>query len=123
MDTFHPFWTLFHKQSFQPFCALKRRTNNNLEGWHLRLNRAIEKTHANIYEFISKLIREQGSTETLLFQIEAGNIKRHSNSTKYKQINERIDIITREYNMWYKNVDEFLLGIAHNFSQPTGISL
>ena len=23
MDTFHPFWTLFHKHSFQPFCALK----------------------------------------------------------------------------------------------------
>ena len=25
MDTFHPFWTLFHKHSFQPFCALKTR--------------------------------------------------------------------------------------------------
>ena len=23
MDTFHPFWTLFQKHSFQPFCALK----------------------------------------------------------------------------------------------------
>ena len=102
---------------------VKRRTNNNLEGWRLRLNRAIGKTHGNIYKFISKLIREQGATETLLFQIEAGNIKRHSNSTKYKQINERIDIITREYNMGNKNVDEFLLGIAHNLSQTTDISL
>ena len=89
--------------------GIQRRTNNNLEGWHLRLNRAIGKMHANIYEFISKLIREQEATETLLFQIEAGNIKRHSNSTKYKQINERIDIITREYIMGNKNVEEFLL--------------
>ena len=78
---------------------------------------------ANIYELISKLIREQGAAETLLFLIEAGNIKRHSNSTKYKQINEIIDIITREYIMGNKNVEEFLLGIAHNLSQPTNISL
>ena len=103
--------------------GIKRRTNNNLEGWHLRLNRASGKTHANIYEFISKLIREQGATATPLFQIEAGNIKRHSNSTKYNQIKNRIDIITREYNMGNKKVDEFLFGIAHNLSQPTGISL
>ena len=29
----------------------------------------------NIYEFVSKLLREQGATEILLFQIEARNIK------------------------------------------------
>ena len=57
--------------------GIRLKTNNNHEGWHLCLNRAIGKTHANIYGFISKLIREQRATETLLFQIEAGKIKRN----------------------------------------------
>ena len=103
--------------------GILRRTNNNLEGWHLRLNRAVEKSHANIYEFILTLIKEQGATETLLAQIAAGNIRVTSKSTKYNQINERIDNLTRYYNLGVRNVDEFLTGIAHNISQPTSISL
>ena len=54
--------------------GIQRKTNKYLEGLHLQLNRAIGKTNADIYECISKLIREQGATETLLFQIEAGDI-------------------------------------------------
>ena len=48
--------------------GIQRRTNNNLEGWHLLLNRAIRKTHTNVYEFVSQLIKEQGATETLIYQ-------------------------------------------------------
>ena len=31
MDTFHPFWTLFHKHSFQPFCALNQLMNQGTD--------------------------------------------------------------------------------------------
>ena len=78
-----------------------------------RLNRAIGKAHANIYEFVSKLITEQGSTETLLAQIAAGNVKTHKNNIKYKQINERIKNLTIDFNLGQKNVDEYLTGIAY----------
>ena len=61
---------------------VQRRTNNNLEGWHLRLNRRGVKAHADIYEFISKLIQEQEVTETLLAQIGAGNISAQSKNKK-----------------------------------------
>ena len=47
----------------------------------------------------------------------------YSNNKKYKQINERIDNITREYHMAIRNDDQFLLGIAPNLCQPTNISL
>ena len=67
----HKLWNMY---------GVQRRTNNNLEGWHLRLNRAIGKAHVNIYEFVSKLITEQGSRETLLAQIAAGNVRTHSNN-------------------------------------------
>ena len=120
---FENFWIDTVNHNLWNMYGIQRRTNNNLEGWHLRLNRAIGKTHANIYEFILKIIKEQGVTETLLAQIEAGNIKLHSNNIKYKQINERIGIITRDFNNGIRNIDEFLTGIAHNLAQPTNISL
>ena len=88
--------------------GVQRRTNNNLEGWHLRLNRAIGKAHANIYESVSKLITEQGSTENLLAQIAAGNVKTHTNNIKYKQINQKIKNLTIDFNLGQKNVDEYL---------------
>ena len=101
----------------------KRRTNNNLEGWHLRLNRAIGKAHANIYEFVSKLIREQGCTETLLAQLNIGNLKAHSKNIKYRQLNENIKNLTLSFNLGWKSADDYLTGIAHNIAQPTNISL
>ena len=105
------------------YVRVQRRTNNNLEGWHLRLNRSVGKSHANIYEFVSKLIREQECTETLLAQVAAGNIKPHSNNLKYKQINAKIKHLTDDYTLWRKNIDQYLTGIAYNIAQPTSISL
>ena len=61
---------------------VRGRTNNNLEGWHLGLNRRVGKAHADIDEFISKLIQEQEVTETLLAQIGAGNISVQSKNNK-----------------------------------------
>ena len=70
------------------------------------------KTHANITNTQNSSACK--GQRKLYYPNEAGNIKHHSNSIKYTQINEGIDIITREYIMGNKNVDEFLLGIAHN---------
>ena len=74
LNYFENYWMEVVDHKLWNMYGVQRRTNNNLEGWHLRLNRAIGKAHANIYEFVSKLITEQGSTETLLAQIAAGNV-------------------------------------------------
>ena len=50
--------------------GIKRRTNNNLEGWHMHLNRAIGKSHVNIYEFVLKRF-ESKEQRKLLYQIGA----------------------------------------------------
>ena len=107
----HKLWNMY---------GVQRRTNN-LEGWHLRLNQSIGKAHANIYEFVSKLITEQRSTESLLTQIAAGSVKTHNNNIKYKQINEKIKNLTIDFSLGQKN--EYLTGIAYNIAQPTSISL
>ena len=88
-DYYEDYWIKTVDLSLWNMHGILRRTNNNLEGWHLRLNRAVGKSHANIYEFILTLIKEQGATETLLAQIAAGNIRGTSKSTKYNQINKR----------------------------------
>ena len=99
LNYFENYWMEVVDHKLWNMYGVQRRTNNNLEGWHLRLNRAIGKAHANIYEFVSKLITEQGNTETLLSQIAAGNVRTHSNNVKYKQINEKIKNLTLDLNL------------------------
>ena len=117
-DYYEDYWIKTVDLSLWNMHGILRRTNNNG-----RLNRAVGKSHANIYEFILTLIKEQGATETLLAQIAVGNIRGTSKSTKYNQINKRIDYLTRDYNLGVRNVDEFLTGIAYNISQPTSKTL
>ena len=122
-EYFESYWINKIEHALWNMHKVQRRTNNNLEGWHLRLNRKVGKAHANIYEFLSNLIQEQGATETLLSQIAAGNIQSLSKNDKYKQVNEKIERLTANYNSEEINIDEFLKGIALNISQPTNLSL
>ncbi|KRX13218.1 hypothetical protein T07_8539 [Trichinella nelsoni] len=45
------------------------RTNNELEGWHFKMNGLAGKRHLGFYELLQLLIDEQGSTETLIQQV------------------------------------------------------
>ena len=69
--------------------GVTRRTNNNLEGWHARLNRLIGKAHPNLFQFLETIVQEQGSTETLLLQIQAGNPPLVG-KPKYKAVNSAL---------------------------------
>ena len=114
-EYFESYWINTIDHALCNMHKVQRRINNNR---HLRLNRKVGKAHANIYEFLSKLIQEQGATETLLSQIAAGNIKSLSKNDKYKQVNEKIERLTENYNSEEISIDEFL-----NISQPTNIYL
>ncbi|KRY42396.1 hypothetical protein T01_13651 [Trichinella spiralis] len=50
------------------------RTNNDLEGWHFKMNRLAGKRHLGFYELLQLLIDEQGSTETLIQQVTSGRV-------------------------------------------------
>ena len=50
---------------------VQRRTNNNIEGWHLRLNRRVANGDSNIYKFTQF---KNSETEILSAQIADGNI-------------------------------------------------
>ncbi|XP_064596789.1 uncharacterized protein LOC135463460 [Liolophura sinensis] len=48
------------------------RTNNNVEGWHHRMNSVAGKSHPNLFEFIRIIQREQTLTDLKISQLQAG---------------------------------------------------
>ncbi|KRY49039.1 hypothetical protein T03_1234 [Trichinella britovi] len=73
-------------------------TNNDLEGWHFKMNRLAGKRHLSFYELLQLLIDEQGSTETLIQQ--------------YEELQKRITALTAEYDGGTRTMEQFL-GAVH----------
>ncbi|KRY28844.1 hypothetical protein T01_1412 [Trichinella spiralis] len=78
------------------------RTNNDLEGWHFKMNRLAGKRHLGFYELLQLLIDEQGSTETLIQQ-------------KYEELQQRITALTAEYNGGTRTLEQFLRAVAYHY--------
>jgi hypothetical protein len=83
------------------------KSTNSLEAWH-RFGIIIEKSHPNIYEFISKLQTEQSYTECRVDKLYAV-IKK-----KALQHQAKSKKIVSDYNN-YPSVIEYLRGCSHNF--------
>jgi len=66
-----------------------RRTNNNLEGWHHKMNNIAEKSHPNIFEVIKILKREQSVTEVKVAQLH-GHWRAPPRKRRYVIIDARI---------------------------------
>ncbi|KRX27723.1 hypothetical protein T07_8546 [Trichinella nelsoni] len=72
------------------------RTNNDLEGWHFKMNRFAGKRHPGFYELLQLLIDEPGIN---------GNVDSTSRVTasdlqiknKYEELQQRIAALTAEY--------------------------
>lgn len=93
-----------------------RRTNNDLEGWHAGFNKRVEINHPNIWRMINILKMEQATTAAIKLQVAAGqNLVRRNR--KYELINQRIQLITQNYQGGIIQQDEFLQGIAYNLHQ------
>ena len=103
--------------------GITRRTNNNLEGWHSGLKKSVGKSHANIYEFASKLLLEHESSVTMLAQIGAGNVSASPVNKLYARVNRQIDECTTSYQNGETDADAYTRGVAHNLAQPKFLSL
>ena len=64
-DYFEHYWIEVVDNRLWNMYGVQRRTYNNLEGWHLRLNRSVGKAHINIYEFVSKLTSSNSQVELI----------------------------------------------------------
>ncbi|KRY55603.1 hypothetical protein T03_8707 [Trichinella britovi] len=86
------------------------RTNNNLEGWHNRLNRKAGKVNG-FYELLELLIAEQGVMDTLIQQVLSGNVTvddlRRVNKV-YAQKQRQVAQYTGEYTNGRRTLEQFL---------------
>ena len=92
------------------------RTNNDLEGWHLRFNNIVRTHHPNIWELLVAISDEQDATDVTLQQIAAGQRVQRRNRT-YEQIERRLARLKRRY-IRAGDIDiiEYINGVAYNLS-------
>ncbi|KRY28672.1 hypothetical protein T01_12879 [Trichinella spiralis] len=92
------------------------RTNNDLEGWHFKMNRLAGKRHLGFYELLQLLIDEQGSTETLIQQVTSGRVTANDlqvKNKKYEELQQRITALTAEYDGGTRTMEQFLRSVAY----------
>ncbi|KRY07866.1 hypothetical protein T12_8884 [Trichinella patagoniensis] len=92
------------------------RTNNDLEGWHFKMNRFAGKRHLGFYELLQLLIDEQGSTETLNQQVTSGCVTASDlqiKNKKYEELQQRITALTAEYDGGTRTLEQFLRAVAY----------
>ncbi|KRY45209.1 hypothetical protein T03_1233 [Trichinella britovi] len=102
------------------------RTNNDLEGWHFKMNRLAGKRHLGFYELLQLLIDEQGSTETLIQQVTSGRVTASDlqiKNKKYEELQQRITALTAEYDGGTRTLEQFLRAVAYLLLIPLRYNL
>ena len=89
------------------------RTNNNVEGWHRRLQVDVGAHHPNFWHFLDIIKREESLTHVEITQDQAG-VNPPPQRAVYRDVQQSIRNIVQDYH----NRDRiaFLRGIAHNFN-------
>lgn len=89
------------------------RTNNNVEGWHRKLQSSVSSHHPNIWKFLDVLRREQDLNNLQIAQLVGGHAPEPQRK-KYKASNERIVNIVRDFSN--RSLLDYMRGIAHNIT-------
>ncbi|XP_072175117.1 uncharacterized protein [Diadema setosum] len=95
----------------------RRRTNNDVEGWHNAFNRLVRKFHPNIWELIVALRKEQANAAATQLQIFAGHII-GVRQVRYVRLNERLQTFTQQYIDGVILRDRFLSCVAYALAAP-----
>ncbi|XP_071086464.1 uncharacterized protein [Haliotis cracherodii] len=83
------------------------RTNNNLEGFHSRLNASLNHRHPNLYRFIEIIKMIEKSEKTKLFQLDLGAAP-PARKRVYKEIDNRLSRLKDQLSQGVKTPLQFL---------------
>ncbi|XP_064079450.1 uncharacterized protein LOC135196532 [Macrobrachium nipponense] len=86
------------------------QTNNSREGFHSALSNNAQQPHPNLRKLIDRLMKEEVLSHTKVLHMERGDER--STTTKYKNINKRLQQVVTCYNPDDKII--FLPFIAYN---------
>jgi len=92
------------------------RTNNDCEGWHVRLNAAVRRHHPNIWQFMECMRQEQANTEVLQQQILTGRTSRRHKKA-YRIVQKRLRRLQRRYDAGDLSAVDYITGVSHNLSE------
>lgn len=88
------------------------RTNNSVEGWHRAFQQTVDCHNPSIFKIIEHFRKEQNQMEIQLHRYEAGFRRPEASKNKYVQINNRIRILTQNYNR--NEIINYLRGVSYN---------
>ncbi|XP_048246386.1 uncharacterized protein LOC125377370 [Haliotis rufescens] len=94
-----------HHQTFGP------RTNNNLEGFHSRLNASLNHRHPNLYRFIEIIKKIEKSEKTKLSQLDLGAAP-PARKRVYKEIDNRLSRLKDQLSQGVKTPLQFLYAVG-----------
>jgi len=80
---------VFSQEKWNHFSNDGRRTNNNLEGWHHKINTIADKCHPNIYEVLNIIKREESVKQVKVAQLD-GHWRAPPQKRRYVNIDARI---------------------------------
>ncbi|CAM4966397.1 unnamed protein product [Rotaria socialis] len=92
---------------------LKVKTNNNVESWHSRFNKRIEKNHPNFWSFVNTLKQEEVHFRQQLIHGNSGKLKKASKKTctmqdKLKELRRRYDEQTIKLNEYHNELSKLI---------------
>jgi uncharacterized protein YceH (UPF0502 family) len=80
-------------------------------GYHNRLNRRLDRTHANIWTFIRGIINKESRFQHLLIQLHTA-AQRPAKTNSIDAIQQRMDALNERYQKQEIDVKELLDGLA-----------
>ena len=87
-----PLWNLYEA------VRQKEVQKNNLsEGWHNRFATIVGKAHANIYNFLGEIQKEQADTESMLTQLSLGKTIKKTRAPRIQRVEDRLFNIVSQY--------------------------
>ncbi|XP_048257530.1 uncharacterized protein LOC125383250 [Haliotis rufescens] len=88
------------------------RTNNNLEGFHNRLNRGLPHRHPNIYRFVEVVRKVEQAERAKILQLAFGAAQR-GRKRVYREVENRLCRLKDELNREVKSPMQFLDAVGH----------
>ena len=90
------------------------RTNNDVEGWHYRLNQKARKRHLNLYLLVRLLQNEAECVDLQVKLVSDGKLARRQKK-KYVKLHAKLNDVWTEYEQGTKTAGQLLKSCAHMY--------
>ena len=112
-----PRYSPLHWSVYDRTLNRQNRTNYEVEGYHNRLNKIVNKHHPSMFTILDELWKEQRDTDVCIAQLHAGHVNVRQNRSRKAQIkDDRIYNIVRRYQEYKDdgNVLLYLRSLGYN---------